>query len=212
MRVAKTIVVLGAVLVLAAPADLLHADVTMVSADADAYVWKSWGTTNYGSAGNLTVRGGLAGDPGYPINIYLNFDVTNAVPASRTFESATLWLCAYGRWGAPCDISAHEVAGAWTEMGITWNNQPAYDAVPEDTRSLGSGSIWWCGWDVSGAWPGTGDFDIALVHGGGSVGGYIFYSRECGPDPYLEITHIPEPATLSLLAVGGLALVLRRRR
>ena len=39
-----------------------------------------------------------------------------------------------------------------------------------------------------------------------------FWPKESGPGPTLEVTVIPEPATLGLLGVGGLALLLRRRR
>ena len=195
---------------LAAPA-LLRADITIttnVYTNADARVYVGAPDVNDGT-GTLYVN---------PVGIrsYLNFDVTSAVPAGGTFHSATLWVYAYAQYNVPwATIGAHEVTGTWTETGITWNNQPTYNAVPLDTKYEYSWPLWWS-WDVSKAWPGTGDFDIVLAPIGSGIGQTGFRSRESGPSAYLEVTYgVPEPGALGMLAafaIPGLMLWRKRRK
>lgn len=54
-----------------------------------------------------------------------------------------------------------------------------------------------------------------LLLGGNGGGGARFYSSENGTNslgPQLIVTYTPEPATLGLLAIGGVAALIRRRK
>jgi len=48
--------------------------------------------------------------------------------------------------------------------------------------------------------------------GGGGGGGFWFHSFEQGWGPRIEYTIVPEPATLSLLSMGVLALIRRSKK
>ena len=148
-----------------------------------------------------------------------------AIPAGCTFQSATLWLQITGVGGTQPTISVYTAAGAWTEtgppgIGITWDNQPGYTGSALDTKTVTEYGPW--SWDVSGAWPGTGNLGLVLVQDSSIHGQVSFVSREesVGTPAYLDIaytdaTDVPEPGTLGLLAalaLPGLALWRKRRR
>lgn len=201
---------IACVLPLAAQADVI------VYPSADAYVDSPNPTTNYGASPNLYVVNYST----WVDNTYLSFDVTGVVPAGKVFQSAILSL----DWAASSPsptISVHQVTGAWTELGITWDNQPGYMASPLDTQSGFREGRW--EWDVSGAWPGAGRMDLALIMPSSSQEQVVFISRDLHYPPlspwldvtYTDQTDVPEPGTLGLLAVlalPGWILARKRRR
>lgn len=55
-------------------------------------------------------------------------------------------------------------------------------------------------------------FQLEIInHPGGGSCSIFFYSVEDGTYPAPRIEYVPEPATMSLMAVGGLALIRRRK-
>lgn len=190
----------------------VHADI--IYPIADSYVDTPNPTTNHGTLTDLYVLN----YSGWVANSYLGFDVTGAVPAGKVFQSAILSL----EWAVSSvspTVSVHQVTGAWTELGITWDNQPGYAADPLDTLSGFRDGRW--KWDVSAAWPGTGLLDLALVMPP-SEEQMIYLSRDLGYEPlspwldvrYTDATDIPEPGTLGLLTVLALPgwILARKRR
>jgi len=61
----------------------------------------------------------------------------------------------------------------------------------------------WLGWTVAAA-----GFDFADE---GNPNNVLFYSHKAAPDMSLLVS-VPEPASLSLLLIGGMGLLLRRRK
>lgn len=100
---------------------------------ADAYTFRNSPTRNYGSATALLVDGSPEA------RTYFRFTVSGI--GSRAIVSARLRLYAVD----PSDAGGrlHRVTStSWTEGGITWNNQPAYNSA-----TIGSiGSV------VAGSW------------------------------------------------------------
>jgi hypothetical protein len=104
-----------------------------------------------------------------------------------------------------------------------------YDHVA-DAVSYIPASFGWMTWDVTDLvkeWLGGTDNCGVLIKDydeswdpfasdAGDAYKYRFHSREYSADPtlqpYLNITYVPEPATIGLLAAGGLLTILRRRR
>lgn len=185
---------------------------------ADSYVDSSFPNAIFGSLTGLQIWN-LTEYGGFEQRTYVGFDVTGAIPAGKVFQSAILSLAWDRISGSPTDITAHEVTGAWTEMGLTWNNQPSYVLSPLDTAAFTYADRW--EWDVSEAWPGTGPVSFVLLIPS-ATGNILFKSRTWGSpedSPWLQVkytdrTDVPEPGTLGLLAALALPgwLLARKRR
>ena len=142
---------------------VLYADITTVNAHGDASCW--YGA---GGGGESVLRVGSVGNT--LCNTYLNFDITNAVPADHVLQSATLWLSVYSDTLGVGSISAQELVREWTGTSLTWAQQANYwehKTAPLDTQSFSATPGQWVGWNVTGAWPGTGYLGVALVWEGG---------------------------------------------
>ena len=162
--------------------------VTFVPA-ADAQVYSSHLTTNYGSLTTLRTRegAGTSTDPTY--RSYLRFDVAGV---SGQVTAVTLRLSASDPSSNGQGVYA--VAPGWTEGGITYGNAPSIGGT-----ALGSAGV-----------PSTGYNDIVLapssVAGNGSIwlgiisagtNSAIFDSREGAAPPLLVVTFggtTPPPA------------------
>jgi len=106
-----------------------------VNSIADSYVHSLFPDTNYGTNITLRVMGESAN-----ARSFLNFSFAD-LPADANVTSVKLRLYAYGvLGGVPCNAS--RVVGAWTETGITWNNQPTVNFTNSVYVGVGLPSGW----------------------------------------------------------------------
>jgi hypothetical protein len=91
---------------------------------------------------------------------YLQFSL-DSLPEDAVITSARLGLYYYYNTPVdPTNIGVYPVQEAWTETGITWDNQPASAATPEDTCILPAAAIndfryWYITDLVKGWWDGS---------------------------------------------------------
>lgn len=64
------------------------------------------------------------------------------IPGGASIDSATLKLYAFSDIAAGRTYQVHRITGAWTEMGVTWNNQPAVSPTPVEGDSPTVGGFW----------------------------------------------------------------------
>jgi 2',3'-cyclic-nucleotide 2'-phosphodiesterase (5'-nucleotidase family) len=118
---------------------------------ADAQVASGHATTNYGTSTNLYVESSAAGYGDE--RTWVKFDLSS-IPSSAVVSSATLQLYNWKSTGEAVPAEAHAgTDDTWTETGITWSTQPAFDAVDVlDTQTLAAGAInVWYSWNVTSA-------------------------------------------------------------
>ncbi len=98
----------------------LYGDSLLVT--GDAHVNSAFPSVNFGSAPYLEVGG--------TTRAYIQFNLsslpTGLTPADVGQVNLILWV---NRIGTAGSIQVSEVSGAWTESGITWNNQPGTGSV-----------------------------------------------------------------------------------
>jgi len=116
-----------------------------VTADADAFVRQTSGNSNFGANTALRVQSASTVIVLGPNNerSLVHFALP-AVPAHCTLTGATLRLNASSA-AAGRTLQAFRVSTAWTQAGVTWNNQPAVTGSATTTAS-GTG---WREWDVT---------------------------------------------------------------
>lgn len=94
----------------------------------DGTVRQGSATSNFGTATTSTVASGI----GVNRRLYIKFDLTQcspAIPASAIIRLATLRLYLTAVPTVCRTIDLFPVAAAWTETGVTWNNQPFGTAI-----------------------------------------------------------------------------------
>ena len=126
----------------------VEVDPTEIQPDAaagkDAYVSSAAADTNYGTA--TTMNAGNTGGTQKRRSL-VEFVVTTY--AGKTLLSANLGLyCSAESSVTDYVVGAHEITAAWDELTVTWNNQPANDAVAEATVSI-TGTAAWFTWDLT---------------------------------------------------------------
>jgi len=102
------------------------------AAGKDSYVYDTMPDTNFGTYIDLYAGARAAGI----CRSYLQFNI-NLLPEDAVITSARLGLYYY--YNAPLiavEIGAYPVLGAWTETGITWDDQPVFATVPVGTYTL----------------------------------------------------------------------------
>jgi hypothetical protein len=226
------IVVLTAGLTLGMAADA-RALPYLIPVQADATVQAHAPTANSGAG---TFAGGLmtgATEFGELFRFYLKFDLSAAFAPGLHVESAIL----RGFYNDDYDFFANQThsfylgaSDAWTESGITWNNQPGvtgaplavFDAAAYDSRrTFDAGFLpLFTAWDLTTAvnMAYLTDQMISLVlrannEAPGVPSLEYFASKEFSPNLAfrLEVNVVPEPASL-LLFGSGLALTAYCRR
>jgi hypothetical protein len=89
----------------------------------DAAVRQSPPSNNFGTATSMDVASGNSANR----RIHVRFDLTGcspAIPTTATVRAATLRLYVTSLPNVCRTLDIFRVATAWTETGITWNNQP----------------------------------------------------------------------------------------
>ena len=115
-----------------------------LQAVADATLSSAQPAVNNGGSGTISV-GYFSGDGASTYRGLVQFDL-NAIPVEAVVISADLVL--YADAGTVSkQIQVLRLTGAWTEMGVTWNNQPG-SVLPQAVRTVGTtaGSY---SWDVA---------------------------------------------------------------
>ncbi len=107
----------------------------------------------------------------------------------------------------------------WDEFTVTGDTLPDYVGEACATSAVPGQPGHWMTWDVTAevqffvGGPDTGRYGWLLKDPqwwGGNIPRTLFRSKEYGSYlPYLTV--VPEPATLSLFALGGVVILLRRR-
>ena len=126
----------------------------------------------------------------------------SAIPSGSVINSATLEMYATSATGNP-QINLHRVTSSWTESGVTWNNQPSYDAAI--VSSLTSSGTGWKVWDVksliegylNGTYTNDGILLKCNTETGTTTVNKVFASREnsnTSQRPVLRINYTPPPA------------------
>jgi hypothetical protein len=169
----------------------------------DAGVYQGVPSQNFGSHGDMWAGYGVA-ECGSPVDYMVSrsllyFDLSG-VPAGTAIDGANLHLRIYGLcYRAPTTpriAESYRVSGAWSELSVTWDNQPdlgeAYGlaSIPFEAgawHSLDATSLVQ-GW-IDGDLPNYG-LAIRGPEGTGSDMGWIgFFSSESDSSPYLELTY-----------------------
>lgn len=163
---------------------------------ADTYANQDNPATNYANSADL-----LVGRTTKFLTLrrsYLRFDLSS-IPSNAIVTSASLRLYLKSGNGATVSISLHQVNGAWTSGGLTWNNQPA---VGSARASLGVGTTpGWRTWSVTTLvqeWvnASTTNYGVSLRGPESYTGDWLrtFDSRQGSNDPQLVITYdLPTP-------------------
>lgn len=107
--------------------------------DSTVDAWNSG--TNYGGDPTVVVTSfKYLGQP-RDWRALVSFPLTS-IPGGASIESATLKLYAFTTGGAGRTYQVHRITGAWTEMGVTWNNQPAVSPTPVEGDAPSVGGFW----------------------------------------------------------------------
>ena len=165
---------------------------------ADAQVVSGKPTTNYGTSANLYVQSSNAGSY-MNERSWMKFDLSG-LPSGANISGASLQLWDWKSTGAALPTAVHGGADdSWTETGITWNTQPAYNLAPLATQTLTSGTInVWYSWDVSpfvlGKWSANKQVSLLVKavtedSPDATAPSYAFDAREYGSNaPVLQVT------------------------
>jgi len=163
---------------------------TTVTTKKDAYVDEAHPSTNYGSNVYLEVCPETANQ----LISFVEFDVSPY--QCITVTHATLKLYAHDTSEAVSDRTyrIQAVTGAWTEGGVTWNNQPSVGSdyveklCPNSTDGLG----WWSV-DVTSLYTSGLVIGFRIMDSGGSSTAFTnFVSYDNGTSTYyprLEVTY-----------------------
>jgi hypothetical protein len=201
-----------------------RADVVQISAFADTeagyfYEWPAVNAQRWGNGTDVDMNAAQY-DGSYRDYYYyphLMFDLSVLAADAETIHSVTLNLrSAFESYYKP--VNVYRLSDdTWTESTLTYNTMPAASGLIADTT----------GWsfDTQTLWA-TRSLNVADITADLSDGllGFrlvnptsgiaTFQTRESGYAPYLEVnyTPIPEPATMSVMVVGAMGLLNRRRK
>ncbi|HQO21198.1 MAG TPA: DNRLRE domain-containing protein [Acidobacteriota bacterium] len=181
-------------------------DLVLQPSTADSYVNQGSAGTNYGSGATMSVQSRLS----QAQRTLVMFDLS-AIPEDSTINTATLELYASSAPTTGLTLNVHRITGTWTEPGVTWTNQPAYNSTV-DASLAGGTTTGWKIWNIASLvqdWvDGTSDNYGLIVKGSvendKTAVTYAFASKENGTSgnrPILRINYTP-PTTMNCDYVG----------
>ena len=105
---------------------------------ADTSTYQDSGGTNYGTSTTLQIGGYSS----YYMRSYLKFNLSSL--AGKTITSAKLKLYKHyvNTYGESVTFSARRITADWDEMGLTYNNAPAYSAAYGSIYTFGPINAW----------------------------------------------------------------------
>lgn len=171
-----------------------------VTAVADTYANAQGvnSSKNFGTATEVHVNS-EKGDPPKARRSFVRFDLSSCASfATASVQSAALKLVLSTAPSESRTYNAHRVTAAWTETGLTWENQPAVAAsatVSTMTGTTGGVTLQWSvRTDVQAFVDGTANHgwriaDSAEANNPAMLG--IFSSKEGTQPPQLTITYYP---------------------
>jgi hypothetical protein len=201
-------------------ASLAQADTIDLLATADTFAQQTFPDEIKGvtAASSLQVRA----QANFELYTYINF-ADLALPAGQTIDSAILNIWNYNEGTHDGDLTMHvyRVNQTWAENTLTWSNKPTDAGSSYDSTTVTGDMDDYVTLDVTNLvkeWAAGTYTDDGLVIRAASTHAstYVqFYSKEgagAGQAPKIVVTYTPEPATMVLLGLGGVGLLVRRRR
>ncbi|HEX7320743.1 MAG TPA: DNRLRE domain-containing protein [bacterium] len=105
---------------------------------ADAYISQGDPSTNFGTQGWLITYG----NPWSLVyRTLMRFDLSS-LPPGTPISAATVSLYMWDQAGVDFNVDIHKVLASWTETGVTWSNQPSFNATVESSLPY-QGYTWW---------------------------------------------------------------------
>lgn len=172
---------------------------------ADTFADQSQPGSNFGRNNELGFGKNFTYTPTFTVwfmRAYVQFDVT-PLQAPGRWPTRVIYRWYQNRASAAgcLDVTVHNVLGPWTEMGVTWQNQPAHDPAVVARACVGDSSgTGWKEADVTAlvhAWllgtiPNFGFVirDPSESNAGAARPGFS-HSRETGPNltPHLDVRY-----------------------
>lgn len=200
------------------------------AASQDSFVYQFLPTWNFNSPGFGSFLGVSKTGSGHDLQSVIRFDLTGIASLTanqRAYLNVYVVDTANGGFPfvnpssvAPIDVDLYANTATFDETAVNWGNKPATQAVAAASVQMNAINQWFTFdiTDLAGDWIDgalanhglTLTQRAAVINGGGVAA--LFESSASSHQPYLEIVTIPEPASMALLALGGLALVAVRQR